>query len=255
MALIKTSGLVLKYVNLNDNDRLFTIFTKDMGKITAMSKGIRSHKHKDFASLGLYSFSELVLDDSRGLIYINSAQLIENFYNLRTMLEKTSLVSYFADLVSFLSDEITGDTEFFSFILNTIYLTAKVEPEKIEDAISELLRIKTIFEIKCVCVSGYMPDGFVCAKCNSKDKLVYFDTVGGRAVCEKCFESYFSPEILKCDENALKIISYICHCDYKSVFNFKASPEGIKSANEISERYLVNKLEYLPPALEYYKSL
>ncbi|MBO5743983.1 MAG: DNA repair protein RecO, partial [Clostridia bacterium] len=136
MALIKTSGLILKYVNLNDNDRLFTIFTKDMGKITAMSKGIRSHKHKDFASLGLYSFSELVLDDSRGLIYINSANLIENFYNLRTMLEKTSLVSYFADLVSFLADEISGDDEFFSFILNTIYLTAKVEPEKIDDAIS-----------------------------------------------------------------------------------------------------------------------
>lgn len=255
MALIKTSGLVLKYVNLNDNDRLFTIFTSDMGKITAMSKGIRSHKHKDFAALGLYCFSELVLDDSRGLIYINSAQLKENFYNLRTMLEKTSLVSYFTDLVSFLSDEISGDAEFFSFILNTIYLTAKAEPGKIDDIESELLRIKTIFEIKCVCISGYMPDVISCAKCNSKEKLFYFDTVGGKAVCEKCFENYFSPEILKCDENALKIIAYICNCDYKSVFKFKASPESIKSANEISERYLVNKLEYLSPALEYYKSL
>ena len=255
MALIKTNGLVLKYVNLNDNDRLFTIFTQDMGKITAMSKGIRSHKHKDFAALGLYCFCELVLDDSRGLIYINSAHLKENFYNLRTMLEKTSLVSYFADLVSFLSDEISGDSEFFSFILNSIYLIANAETRTKEDIELELLRIKTIFEIKCVCISGYMPDGISCAKCKSKDKLFYFDTVAGRSVCQNCFESYFSPEILKCSENALKIIAFICHSDYKSVFSFKASSECIKSANEISERYLVNKLEYLSPSLEYYKSL
>ena len=255
MALIKTKGIILKYVNLNDNDRLFTIFTSDMGKITAMSKGIRSHKHKDFAALQLFCYSELVLDDSKGLIYINSANIKENFYNLRTMIEKTSLVNYFADMVSFISDEISGDDDFFSFILNSIYLVANAETRIKEDIASELLRLKTIFEVKCVCVSGYMPDILSCAKCGTKEELTHFDTVGGRAVCKKCFESYMSPEILSCDENALKIIAYICHCDYKSVFSFKAASESIESASEIRERYLINKLEYIPPALEYYKTL
>ena len=50
MALIKTNGIILKYVNLNDNDRIFTIFSPELGKITAMSKGIRSHKHKDLCA-------------------------------------------------------------------------------------------------------------------------------------------------------------------------------------------------------------
>jgi DNA repair protein RecO (recombination protein O) len=255
MALIKTKGIVLKYVNLNDNDRLFTIFTIDMGKITAMSKGIRSHKHKDFAALQLFCYSDLVLDDSKGLMYINSAQLKENFYNLRTMIEKTSLVTYFADLVSFLSDEVSGDEDFFSFILNSIYLTANADERVKENIDDELLRLKTIFETKCVCVSGYMPDTLSCAKCSSKESLAYFDTVGGRSVCKKCFNSYYSPEILECEENALKIIGYICNCDYKSVFSFKASSESVESANKISERYLINKLEYISPALEYYKTL
>ena len=255
MALIKTKGIVLKYVNLNDNDRLFTIFTSDMGKIAAMSKGIRSHKHKDFAALGLFCYSELILDDSKGLMYINSAQLKENFYNLRTMIEKTSLVTYFADLVSFLSDEVAGDEEFFSFILNSIYLTSNAEERVKEDIGGEFLRLKTIFETKCVCVSGYMPDTLSCARCGSKEMLMYFDTVAGRVVCKKCFDSYYSPEVLECDENALKIIGFICSFDYKSVFSFKASSESVESASKISERYLINKLEYLSPALEYYKSL
>lgn len=255
MALIKTKGIVLKHVNLNDNDRLFTIFTSDMGKITAMSKGIRSHKHKDFAALQLFCYSELVLDDSKGLMYIQSANLKENFYNLRTMIEKTSLVTYFADLVSFLSDEVSGDEDFFSFILNSIYLTANADERVKENIDDELLRLKTIFETKCVCVSGYMPDTLSCARCGSKEMLMYFDTVAGRVVCKKCFDSYYSPEVLECDENALKIIGFICSFDYKSVFSFKASSESVESANKISERYLINKLEYLSPALEYYKSL
>ena len=162
MALIKTKGIVLKYVNLNDNDRLFTIFTIDMGKITAMSKGIRSHKHKDFAALQLFCYSDLVLDDSKGLMYINSAQLKENFYNLRTMIEKTSLVTYFADLVSFLSDEVSGDEDFFSFILNSIYLTANADERVKENIDDELLRLKTIFETKCVCVRLYARYPFLC---------------------------------------------------------------------------------------------
>lgn len=254
MALIKTNGIILKYVNLNDNDRIFTLFTPELGKISAMSKGIRSHKHKDFAALQPFCFSELVLDNSKGLYYINSAQVKENFYDLRTSVEKTSLATYFTDLISFISDEIMFDNEFFSFILNTLYLTANAE-KRTEDVATELLRLKTIFEVKCVCASGYMPDISSCRRCNSKTELMYFDTVSGCAVCKNCFESYASPEILTTGENALKIIEYITLSDNKAVFSFKASPDNVESANILSERYLINKLEYVSSSLEYLKSL
>ena len=254
MALIKTNGLILKYVNLNDNDRIFTIFSPELGKITAMSKGIRSHKHKDFAALQPFCYSELVLDNSKGLNYINSAQIKENFYDLRTSVEKTSLAAYFTDLVSFLADEIMFDNEFFSFVLNSLFLTANTD-KRTNDAETELKRLKTIFEIKCVCVSGYMPDVSACKMCGSKKDLMYFDTVYGSAVCSKCFEKYTSPEIIETTDGALKIIEYISATEGKAVFSFKASADNIESANLISERYLINKLEYISEALEYLKSL
>ena len=255
MAFIKTEGIILKYVNLNDNDRIFTIFTHEYGKITAMSKGIRSHKHKDFPALQPFCYSEIVLDNSKGLYYINSAQIKNNFYDLRTMVEKTSLAAYFTDLISFISDEIVSDKEFFSFILNTLYLTSNADKRNSDDIKTELLRLKTIFEIKCVCVSGYMPDISSCCRCNSKKGLMYFDTVDGRAICESCFDSYTSPEVISVREDALKIIEYISLSDYKSALSFKASDENIESANILSERYLINKLEYLSSSLEYFKSL
>lgn len=255
MALIKTNGIILKYVNLNDNDRIFTIFSPELGKITAMSKGIRSHKHKDFAALQVFCYSEFVLDNSRGLYYINSANVKENFYNLRTMIEKTSLVSYFMDLVSFISDEILFDNSFFSFILNSLFLTANADKRVESDVWAELLRLKTIFEIKCICASGYMPSVRSCAVCNKPSNLTYFDTISGHAVCKNCFESYSSPELLEIDENAIRIIDYITSADNKGVFSFKASAKSINDASIISERYLINKLEYISPALDYLKSI
>ncbi len=253
MALVKTNGIILKYVNLNDNDRIFTVFSPELGKISAMSKGIRSHKHKDFAALQPFCYSELILDNSKGLYYINSASVKENFYNLRTMVEKTSLASYFTDLISFISDEILFDKSFFSFILNSLYLTANADTKPGNDVYTELLRLKTIFEIKCVCASGYMPSVRSCAVCNKTGQLTYFDTLSGRAVCKNCFERYSAPELLEADENAIRIIDYIARSDNKSVFSFKASGDSIKNANKISERYLVNKLEYISPMIEYFK--
>lgn len=255
MALVKTNGLILKYVNLNDNDRIFTIFSPEYGKISAMSKGIRSHKHKDFAALQMFCCSDLVLDDSKGIYYINSASIKANFFELRNSVEKTSLATYFMDLVSFISDEIIFDSDFYSFILNTLHLTATAEKRVGEDISAELLRLKTIFETKCVCVSGYMPLISSCVLCKSQKELKYFDTVSGCAVCNNCFERYSSPEVLETNEYALKIIEYITAADFKSVFSFKASQENIVSANALSERYLINKLEYISPMLDYLKSL
>jgi len=254
MAITKTDGIILKYVNLNDNDRIFTIFTKEHGKITAMSKGIRSHKHKDFAALQPFCFSELVLDDTKGLYYISSANIKENFYNLRTMVEKTALAAYFTDLVSFISDEIIYNTDFFSFILNSLFLISNAE-SRTKDISSELLRLKTIFETKCVCVSGYMPDLSACASCNSTKDIKYFDIVSGVSICKKCFDKYLSGELIETNPTALKIIEYIYLSDQRNVFSFKASLDIIKEANRISENYLINKLEYVSPQLGYLKTL
>jgi len=255
MALIKTNALILKYVNLNDNDRLFTAFSPEIGKFTAMSKGVRSHKHKDFAALQIFCYSELVIDNSKGIYYINSASVKENFFDLRTSVEKTSLATYFTDLVSFLADEIVFDDDFFSFVLNTLYLTANAEKRAGDDISAELLRLKTIFEVKCACVSGYMPSVSECASCRSKTSLDHFDSVSGCAVCDKCYETYSSPGVMETSESALKIIEYISLCNNKQVFSFRASPEVIEDANSLSENYLINKLEYASSMLDYLKSL
>ena len=146
------------------------------------------------------------------------------------------------------------DNEFFSFVLNTLYLTANSD-KRTNNVETELKRLKAIFEIRCVCVAGYMPDVSSCRSCGAKKELMYFDTVYGGSVCNKCFEKYTSPEIIETTPDALRLIEYIVSAVGKEVFFFKVSADTIENVNLISERYLINKLEYISGALEYLKSL
>ena len=253
MSVIKTKGIVLKYCNMNDNDRLFTLFCPEIGKISALSKGIRSHKHKDFAALQPFCFSEFVIDNSKGLGYITSAQVCENFYALRESVEKTSLASYITDLVSGISDEIIYEDDFFRFILNTLYVIAKT-PDS-EHFITELLKFKSVFELKTVCVAGYMPATDICMVCNCKKDLKYFDVWEGGTVCEDCQMRGASPELVEISSPACNMIKFICDADYKAVFKFNASPETIDEVNRIGEIYLINKLEFVSAQLEYFKNI
>ena len=255
MAIIKEKGLVLKYSNINDNDRLFTIFFPESGKITAMSKGIRSHKHKDFSALQPFCYSDFVIDTSKGLGYITSAQVIENFYDLRTSVSKTSLASYITDIVSLISDEIAYDDDFFRFTLNTLFMISKISTQNPETEKDELIKLKAIYEMKTVCNSGYEPIMSQCSICGSAKELEYFDTYEGGIVCKNCHDSGHSPESVRISTSAYRMLSYICSSDFKSVFKFNASSDAVREASEICEKYLINKLEMVSVRLEYFKSI
>lgn len=255
MSVTSVKGIVLKYVNMNDNDRLFTIFCPELGKVSAMSKGIRSHKHKDFAALQPFCYSEFVIDTSKGLGYINSATVIETFYDIRSGVEKMSLASYVADLVANMADEIMYDDEFFSFILNTMFMIAKSKDTEQRTVLDELLRLKAVFELKCVCVAGYMPQCDICNVCGCNGDLEYFDIYEGYAYCKDCAESGAGYDTVKANPGVIKMILFICQSDYRSVFRFNASEENIKTVGDISEKYLINKLELVSGALEYFKNI
>ena len=145
----KTAGLILTAVNLNDNDKLFTIQTKNEGKITAISKGIRSHKHKDFAALQNFCYSELVLSRKTGLYYVSSASIINNFYGIRNSVEQMAFAAYFTDIVKAFPEELPLEEDYFNFVLNTLYLTSKAQEKcKNGDVIGYLMRLKSVFELK-----------------------------------------------------------------------------------------------------------
>lgn len=253
---LKTQGLVLSAVNMNDNDKIFTILTRDYGKITAVSKGIRSHKHKDFAALQNFCYSEFVLNRKSGLYYVSSANVLNNFFGIRNSVEQVSHAAYFTDIVKTVPDDIAFDEEYYNFILNTLFLTGKAEEKCKDGDVPEYLScLKAVFEMKTACSLGYMPNLTSCGICGTDKNIEYIDVLNGTVVCKSCKDKIDSANLIKTDAVVLKMLIFICMSDYKRVFGFSAGGELLDIVASICERYIVNCMEFYPSSLTYLKNL
>ena len=251
---MKTAGLILTAANLNDNDKIFTIQTRDAGKVTAISKGIRSHKHKDFAALQNFCYSDMVLSKKTGLYYVSSASVINNFFGIRNSVEQMSFAAYFADVIKSFPEELPLEDDYFNFVLNTLYLTGKAEQKCKDGDITEyLLRLKSVFEFKTVCFAGLMPSVTECESCGSKKDIEYFDTSSGGVICKNCHISS-AGDLIKVTPTVLKLLNFLCNADYKSVFAYNGQESDVKIISHITEAYMINSLEMYPASLTYLKN-
>ena len=77
---MSVKGVVLRAVNVGESDKMLTILSPDMGKISVYANGARNLKSKNFASSRLYSFSEFTLREAHGKTYIGESSLNESFF-------------------------------------------------------------------------------------------------------------------------------------------------------------------------------
>lgn len=256
MAQMKTRGLIIKTVNLNDNDRIFTILTSEGGKITVMAKGIRSQKHKCFAAMQLFCLSDFVLERKTGLYYPVSAQLCENFFLLRNSVEKVALATYIADIVNAIPDEFPVEDEYFRFILNTLYMVSKTDMSG-GDFTARLYRLKAIFELKTACEFGYMPESAKCGVCSGNKDIAFFDITSGFVLCRDCNEKEVtgSDVLVPINRDVHAAIYRISNADYRAVFSVKM-PLGIcENLSHITAEYLAAQTDICPASAQYFENI
>lgn len=247
--LTKTNGLILKANKLGDNDCLYTILTEDMKKVTALSRGIRSLKHKDFSALQLFCYSELELSNKGNLYYISNANIKNNFYNIRLSVEKLSLATYVNEICANVSEFLEGDNEYFRFVLNTLYFIEHAEGEA---EICELKKLKAVFELRSASFAGFMPSFLNCVSCSAEKNLAFFDVMGGGAVCSDCN----THSLIPVNEYLLKTMQFLCCAPLKTAFTTPIkSEDALNVINSITEKYISEKLEYYFKSLDYFKKI
>ncbi len=85
---IKTDAVVLQTLDYKDNDKLLTLFSPSLGKITTGIRGVKKPKAKLAFAAQSFAFCEYVLAEKGGRYTVISAYLHESFFELRGDLEK-----------------------------------------------------------------------------------------------------------------------------------------------------------------------
>lgn len=239
-------GLVLRVIPYKETDALLTILCREHGKLTVKARGLRRKNSPLIAPCQLLAYGEFTLFEYRGMYTINEAHAIELFQSLRRDLQKLSLGTYFAQVAEVIAQEDLPNPELQSLVLNCLFALTKLSvPEA---------QVKTVFELRCMCLSGYTPDLHACHLCGSPipDR---FDISAGHLECASCRSVESGGIRFPLTLSMLEAMRYICYCDAKQLFTFKAGDQTLEKLSQLSESYLVTQLERGFSTLDFYKSL
>ena len=85
---IKTDAIVLQSIDYKDNDKILTLFSPALGKITAGIRGVKKPKAKLAFCAQPFCFAEYILAEKGGRYTVTNATLHESFFELRLDIER-----------------------------------------------------------------------------------------------------------------------------------------------------------------------
>ncbi len=256
--LTEVKGLVIKSCDIGEADRLITIYTYEMGNVTALVKGARSLKNRNMSSTLQFCYSSFVLFKKGDKYWVKESSLIESFFNLRRSIEGLSLAGYIVEVLSDVTTA-TAEVDLLRLALNSLYAIA-------EDKYP-LPHIKAAFEIRAMAIIGYMPDVIGCRECGAREGSFFFDIMSGNIRCYACTEKESAnartEEYDPAQSHIVRILSEgaktaMCYCIYtplERLFSFSTEDEDSKLFFDACEEYLVNQLERSFKSLEFYKEV
>jgi len=253
----EVKGLVIRTADVKESDRIITIFTEEMGVVSALARGARSLKSRKMSSTMQFCYSKFVLAKRGEYYYVKEAELIENFFDIRRDIEGLALAGYIAEVLS----DVTvaeAETELLRLSLNSLYA--------ISSGKYPIDRIKAAFEIRCAAVLGFMPDVISCSICSEREGVFYFDIMGGSLMCDKCKreleKKHTEPEsphesriICYLSPTAKIALGYCVHSPLEKLFSFNMPKEDMELFAKATELYLINQLERSYKTLDFYKQV
>jgi len=260
MTLTEVRGIVIRTIDIGENDKLLTLLTEEKGKITAYVRGSRSMKSRSFAAAQLCCYSRFVLMKKNDRYYVQESELCENFFSIREDIERTALASYICDAVGFVAIEGEGERALFRLTLNTLHAIAVGK--------QSLTQIKAVFETRCAGILGFMPDVSGCAECGKSTGDFFLDVMNGIILCSDCrkkeeenhsfTEEDFEHAHIICvlNDGARHAMNYVLNCPTERILSFRLTDEeDMRLFSIAAETYFLNQVEHGFATLQFYKDI
>lgn len=90
---IKDEGVVLHVAPFRESDRLYSILTREHGKLRCLGRGAQRLKAKLAPALEPFARVRLELVRGRHFVTVTSVETVERYWNLQTDIERRTLVS------------------------------------------------------------------------------------------------------------------------------------------------------------------
>ena len=229
----RTLGLVLKKEDRGETDQLFTIYTKDFGKLEILGKSIRKISSKLRAGTDIFYLSEIEFIQGKTHKTLTDAILIEKFEILKKSFKRLKIVYQIADVLDNLVKGQEKDPKIWDLLQETLR-----ELNNWRLKIEHLKLIYHYFFWNFLSLLGYKPELYNCALCQKKliPESLYFNFKEGGVICSSCFKKNKQGEEIS--QDLVKILRIILKKDWSIFKKLKFDPSIFKILKNISKNYL-----------------
>lgn len=235
---IKIKAIIIRSADSGENNRILTLLSHELGKISVIAKGARSLKHKSQGATNVLCYCDFILKPIKDNLYsLTSAELIEGFRSISESIELLSYAAYFMGLCEMGVQSGINANEEVRLLLNTLYVLSK-RPE------SGAL-IKAVYELKLAEIFGFMPEFSSCCPCG-KD-ATHFCIQDSEMRCRE----HKSEDCIYLTARQIKILETICESSVKDALFLTCSNEDSSSLSSVIEPFLHYHLGNLPKSLEF----
>ena len=235
MGTIKMSGIIISESNLGDYDKMLTMLTPGLGKISCVAKGARRPKSALLAGTQLFCFGEYLMYKGANTYNINSCETIEVFYNLRTDLDKLNTAIEITKIIRNVTDENENCYKVLQLYLNTLYTLSETD--------KNLELVDSIFKLKILCLLGFAPRINECVNCKDKENIKYFSIKDNGFKCENCGK--LDKGAISVSESTISAIKYIVLAPPKKLYSFNLKDESLEELKMITKLYFEEKISFM----------
>lgn len=179
----KVRALVLGSRPLGEADRILRLFTRELGRVDAVVKGVRKTTSRWGGRLEPYTISDLMLYQGRSLYTVTQAQLVDVFRRLREDREALAAAAVLCEAAAGLFPEHEPEERAYALLRNGLReLDEGFEGPALRAPLLLGGVLKLLFE------AGYQPVLDHCATCGGDRLVLGFSAARGGLVCEGCLD-------------------------------------------------------------------
>ncbi len=230
----RVEAIVLRHADWGEADRLLWLFTRELGKLQAVAKGVRKTRSRKAGHLEPFTRVELLLAQGRDLPIVTQAEARDVYPALREDLVRVGYAAYIVELLDRFTYEEGENLGLYRLLCETL---ARINKEK------EAAFAVRYYEVRLLDLVGFRPQLVSCLICGkeiiAEDQFFSFEK--GGVICPSC--GLQEPGVKQISLPALRILRHIQRSNYAEAQRARLSSTVDRELETLMGNYLTFLLE------------